>query len=91
MRTRYDSCLQLPLLDTFPDIYSKKAIGRTSLPILAALSTTSAVATGVQNLQRLVANVPGLESRETLSNGLAEIAAGYTEGFESGSETDEDD
>jgi hypothetical protein len=45
----------------------------------------------VNNLQKAIGRIPGLENKETLCNGLSEIAEGYMDGWDSGSDLESDD
>lgn len=54
-----------------------------------SLSTDTTVALRVKSLQHIVDRAIGIEEREALSNSLGEIAEAYEEGWDSG--TDEDD
>jgi hypothetical protein len=61
-----------------------------SLAISTSLSTDTAVALRVRNLQYVVSRAVGIMEREALSNSLGEIAETYEEGWDSGSDGDED-
>ena len=61
-----------------------------SLAISTSLSTDTAVALRVKGLQSIVSRVVAITEREALSNSLGEIAEGYEEGWDSGSDEDED-
>jgi hypothetical protein len=49
------------------------------------------VASRVKGLQGIISRSVGLDEREALSNSLGEIAEAYEEGWDSGSDEDEDD
>jgi hypothetical protein len=44
----------------------------------------------VKNIQSIVSRAIGVSEREALSNSLGEIAEAYEEGWDSGSDEDED-
>ena len=80
--------LLYPLLDSFPHIFTQTS--NTSLVINTSLSTDSTVALRVKGLQYIVNRAIGVSEREALSNSLGAIAESYEEGYDSGSEEDED-
>ncbi|PBP22710.1 misato [Diplocarpon rosae] len=86
-RTRIS--LSFPLLDSFPHIYAN-ASTTSSLGISTSLSTDTTVALRIKNLQQTVSRAVGVDEREALSNSLGEIAEAYGEGWESGSDSDDD-
>jgi hypothetical protein len=57
--------------------------------VYSSLSTDSTVALRVKYLRQIVSRVVGSEAREALGNSLGEIAEAFEEGWDSG--TDEDD
>jgi hypothetical protein len=83
--------LPFPLLDSFPHIYSLTPSSHSSksIPVQTSLSTDTSVAFRIKSLRNIVGKSIGLEEREALSNSLGEIAEAYEEGWDSG--TDEDD
>ncbi|MCJ1479093.1 mtDNA inheritance, partitioning of the mitochondrial organelle [Lambiella insularis] len=87
---RYRSSLPFEILDTFPQVFYDLPVGDT-LTVHSSLSTTTNVANRVKDLQRVVNRMVGLDEREALGNGLGEIAEAYEEGWDSGSDTDNDD
>ncbi len=82
--------LLFPLLDSFPHIFTQTSM-TPSLAINTSLSTDTAVALRVKNLQYVVSRAAGIPEREALSNSLAEIAEAYEDGWQSGSDGDDDD
>ena len=85
--TRSRTSLPYSLLDSFPHIYdltSDKASART------ALSTDTGISTRIKALRAMVQRGVKVDEREALSNGLAEIAEAYVEGWDSGSDEDDD-
>lgn len=81
--------MPFPLLDSFPNIFAQTSQIPPSLAIKASLSTDTSVALRVKSLQQVVSRAIGVDEREALSNSLGEIAEAYEEGWDSG--TDEDD
>lgn len=88
---RYHTELQYPLLDSFPNIFPAFGGQTRSLPVHASLSTTTRVIDRVKELQNIVGRAIAVEDRETLFNGLGEIAEAYEEGWDGGSDVDSDD
>jgi len=81
--------LPFPLLDSFPRIFAHSDTTST-LNVSTSLSTDSTVALRVKNLQYIVNRAIGRDEREALSNLLGEIAEAYEEGWDSGSDEDDD-
>ena len=81
--------LLFPLLDSFPHIFAQAGLS-ASLAISTSLSTETGVALRVKSLQSIVSRAMGITEREALSNSLGEIAEAYEEGWDSGSDEDED-
>jgi hypothetical protein len=63
---------------------------RKELEVSTSLSTDTTVASRIKNLQQIVGRAITVEEREALSNSLGEIAEAYQEGWESGSDEDDD-
>ena len=83
--------LAFPLLDSFPDIFSGvEQPSTSSVAVDAALSTDTSVALRIKNLQQIVNRAVHVDEREALSNSLGEIAEAYEEGYDSGSDEDDD-
>jgi hypothetical protein len=55
-----------------------------------SLSTTSSVATRIKFIQSAVRKLVGLDEREALLNELNETREAYEEGWDSGSDEDDD-
>lgn len=55
-----------------------------------SLSTDTAVASRLKELQHIVNRAINVDEREALSNSLGEIAEAYEEGWDSGSDEDDD-
>jgi hypothetical protein len=81
--------LLFPLLDSFPHIFAQTSM-TPSLAISTSLSSDTTVASRVKSLQYIVSRAVGITEREALSNSLGEIAEAYEEGWDSGSDEDED-
>ena len=86
---RYHSTLEVPLLDSFPDIFSQLLC--PTVAVRASLSTTSRISQRVRALQNVVGRIVNPEERETLMNGLGEIGEAYENGWQSESDDDSDE
>jgi len=86
------TALSFPLIDSFPHIYadSSSDLSPASVSVHTSLSTDSAVALRVKALSTIIYRSIGLDEREALSNSLGEIAEAYEEGWDSGSDEDDD-
>jgi hypothetical protein len=82
--------LPFPLLDSFPHIFARTSSGNSSLGVSTSLSTDTSVALWIKNLQRVVSRAISFDERETLGNTLGELAEAYEEGWDSGSDEDDD-
>ncbi|KAF3770246.1 hypothetical protein M406DRAFT_36446, partial [Cryphonectria parasitica EP155] len=90
---RYRSTLNYPLLDSFPEIFRdvKGKVLKDKAAITTSLSTDTELSGKLRSLRTTVTRLIGIEDREDLSNGLAEMADEYHEGWSSGSDEGEDD
>ena len=83
-----------PLQDSFPAIYRSgtrpTATRPTSLAVRTALGTTSRLAEQIKTTQRGVARAVRLEEREALANDLGDMAEAYEDGWDAGSDEDDD-
>lgn len=61
-----------------------------SVPVRTSLSTDTSVAVRIKALQSVVGKSISLDEREALNNSLGEIAEAYEEGWDSGSDEDDD-
>jgi len=61
------------------------------LRVNTSLSTDTTVALRIKNLQYIVSRATGFDEREALSNSLGELAEAYEEGWDSGTDNDDDD
>jgi hypothetical protein len=78
-----------PLLDSFPHIFAQNS-SSNSLSVYTSLSTDTTVALRIKNLQQIVTRAIGIDEREALSNSLGELAEAYEEGWDSGSDENDD-
>lgn len=81
--------MPFPMLDSFPQILVEAQSG-FSASIATSLSTDTTVAMRIKTLQEIVSRAVSIDERETLSNSLGEIAEAYEEGYDSGSDEDDD-
>ncbi|PVH86802.1 tubulin nucleotide-binding domain-like protein [Cadophora sp. DSE1049] len=81
--------LSYPLLDSFPHIFAHSST-TSSLRVSTSLSTDTTVALRIKNLQYIVGRAVGVDEREVLSNSLGELAEAYEEGWDSGTDDDDD-
>ncbi|KAI9740667.1 MAG: mtDNA inheritance, partitioning of the mitochondrial organelle [Claussenomyces sp. TS43310] len=58
--------------------------------VQTSLTSDSAVASRLKNIRNIVNRAIGIEEREALGNSLGEIAEAYEEGWDSGSDDDDD-
>lgn len=81
--------LSFPILDSFPPIFADVSVS-SNLGVSTSLSTDTAIALRLKGLGSLVSRAAELGEREALSNSLHEIAEAYEEGWDSGSDEDDD-
>ena len=86
----HQSQLLLPILPSFPRILRFDP-NPQSLAVDTTLSTSTAVADRVRDLERITRALIGIEERETLCDGLASIAEEYEEGWDGSDGSDDDD
>jgi hypothetical protein len=82
--------MSFPLLDSFPHIFAQSSTSPSSIAVSTSLSTDTSVALRVKSLQSIVSRAIGVDEREALSNSLGEMAEAYEEGWDSGSDEDDD-
>lgn len=82
--------MPFPILDSFPHIFSYAGPAPPSVSVNASLTTDSTVALRIKSLRDIVNRSVGIAERETLSNSLGELAEAYEEGWDSGSDEDDD-
>lgn len=78
------------MLDSFPHIFSQAGPPPASVSVNTSLSTDTTVALHLKSLRDIVNRSVGITERETLSNSLGELAEAYEEGWDSGSDEDDD-
>lgn len=61
------------------------------LAVHAGLTTSTAVARQIRTLEPIIKRMINIEEREALSNGLQVLAEEYDEGWDSGSDSDDDE
>ena len=81
--------LLFPVLDSFPNIFPREDTTE-SLAVDTSLSTDTSVALRLKSIQQIVGRAVGVDEREALSNSLGELAEAYEEGWDSGSDEDDD-
>jgi hypothetical protein len=88
---RYTAPILFPVLDSYPasmfDVGSGQAL---KLAVHAGLTTSTVVADQIRALEQMVKRLVGIEEREALCNGLQVLAEEYDEGWDSGSDSDND-
>lgn len=90
--SRYTAPLLFPLLDSFPKSILDVGSSHTQkLAVHAGLTTSTAVAGQIRTLEPIIKRMINIEEREALSNGLHVLAEEYDEGWDSGSDSDDDD
>lgn len=82
--------MPFPILDSFPHIFSYAGPTPASVSVNTSLTTDSTVALRIKSLRDIVNRSVGIAERETLSNSLGELAEAYEEGWDSGSDEDDD-
>jgi hypothetical protein len=88
---RYIAPILFPLLDSFPASIFDVGSGQASkLAVHTGLTTSTAVADQVRAMEQIVKRLVRIEEREALCNGLQVIAEEYDEGWDSGTDSDDD-
>lgn len=89
---RFATPLLFPLLDSFPkSIFDVGTGNATKLAVHTGLTTSTAVAEQIRAVEQLVKRLVGIEEREALCNGLQVLAEEYDEGWDSGTDSDDDE
>ncbi|ORY16415.1 tubulin domain-domain-containing protein [Clohesyomyces aquaticus] len=88
---RFSAPLLFPLLDSFPSIFHVGSGHNKKLAVYSALTTSTAVADQIRLIEQIVRRTVSVDEREVLCDGLQTIAEEYDEGWDSGSDSDEDD
>lgn len=78
------------MIDSFPRIYDIGWESGTSLAVRSALTTSTAVADRVRQMEQIVRRAVGVDEREALCDGLQRICEEYEEGWEDDSGEDDD-
>ncbi|KAH7127715.1 tubulin domain-containing protein [Dactylonectria macrodidyma] len=87
---KYQSSLRFPLLDSYPQIYTRAA-DQQEIAVQTNLSSNTSMAPCIKALRVEATRLVGVEEREALSHGLAELGEAYREDWSSGSDDDDDD
>lgn len=91
-RFRFAAPLLFPLLDSFPRSMLDVGSGHsTKLAVHTGLTTSTTVADQIRAVEQIVKRMGGIEEKEALCNGLQVLAEEYDEGWDSGTESDDDD
>jgi hypothetical protein len=91
---RFAAPLLFPLLDSFPASIFDIGTGEGhKIAVHSGLTTSTAVADQIRAVEQIMRrmHMVGIDERETICNGLQTIAEEYDEGWDSGSDSDEDD
>jgi hypothetical protein len=85
----YPTDVPFPELDTFPDtLFPSRS---PPLRIRAALVTTSETSTRLKDMRHLVSRAIEIDTREALLNDLAELGEAYEAGWQSSSDSGDDE
>lgn len=87
---RYLTPLEFPLLDSYPSIYTS-APDESGADVETMIRTDASVTNRMKALRTQVTWAVGVDERESLANGLSEIADAYQDDWSSGSDDDDDD
>lgn len=87
---RFSNESPYPLLDSFPEILAANMSSANTTAIRGSLSTSTQISKRMKELQNIVSRMVNVSDRETLSNGLGEIAGAYEEGWDSDSDEGSD-
>jgi hypothetical protein len=85
----HQSALLFPVVDSFPHIFVSGNVAK-KLAVHATLSTTTSVAQRIRAVERIARSIIGIDEREALCDGLVGICEEYEDGWESGSDSDDD-
>lgn len=92
--SRFTAPLLFPVLDSFPSSIFDIGTGEgRKVAVYSGLTASTAVADQVRAVEHIVRrmHMVGIDERETICNGLQTMAEEYDEGWDSGSDGDEDD
>lgn len=87
---KFDARTPFPLLDTFPDTLFR-VDGASTLDMRAGLVTTSQTKHRILEIRNMTSRAIEVDEREAIYNDLTEIATDYAHGWDSGSDSDDDD
>lgn len=88
---RFNAPILFPLLDSFPASLFEVGNGHAAkLAVHAGLTTSTAVAEQIRTVEQIAKRLTGIEDKETLCNSLQVLAEEYDEGWDSGSDSDDD-
>ncbi|KAI5851143.1 tubulin domain-containing protein [Morchella snyderi] len=85
-----------PIIDSFPAIFSSRVLDSSVLDrpcvgrVSTKLTTSSKIISRLKNVKDFVSRVVSVDEREALLNDLGEFAEAYEEGYNSGSDDDDD-
>lgn len=85
----HQTTLLLPVLDSFPNIFDFGYKPKT-LAVQASLSASSSVAHRVGSIEQIARQLVSVDERESLCDGLINICEEYEDGWNSGSDVDDD-
>ncbi|KAL7273746.1 mtDNA inheritance, partitioning of the mitochondrial organelle [Rhizina undulata] len=103
---RYYNSFTYPIVDSFPHIYScipPPPVPTTSptgeiieaenprLNVATTLTSSARVLSRIRGIREIVSRMVDVDERESLGNELGEIAEGFVEGWDSGSDTDDEE
>ncbi|KAM3434592.1 hypothetical protein NHJ13734_005935 [Beauveria thailandica] len=87
---RFNTTLEFPMLDSYPDIFPDAA-GQESTRLQTALFTDQSISARMKALKKQVTWAVGIEEREVLANSLSDIGDAYHDDWSSGSDEGDDD
>ncbi|KAH7401231.1 protein DML1 [Pyrenochaeta sp. MPI-SDFR-AT-0127] len=89
---RYTAPILFPLLDSFPtSIFDVGSGHATKLAVHTGLTTSTAVANQIRAVEQMVRRLVGIDEREALCNGLQVLAEEYDEGWDSDTDSNDDE
>jgi len=80
--------LAYPILDSFPTVFAER---KNSMSVVSLLRTSSAATETLRRIRDTVLRYAPLDDREDLYNELSGFSLAYEEGWDSGSDSGEDD
>ncbi|KPI41294.1 Protein dml1 [Cyphellophora attinorum] len=89
---KFKTRLEFPMLDSFPDgLFQTRDLHPKSLGVKAALTSTTSVRGHILQLRRAAQMSLSIDERESIYNDLSALASNYSHGWDSGSDSGEDD